>query len=222
VQAFYKDSHLHIKATDNNSGWLFGELLGSCVGVVSQGRWRRLRKPFDGHFTRSASVLKARPFITETAKFLDSMKNNGRGECIIINAANDLKYCPFFMVASIFFGDLTTETRNELAMLGPPREALFRDAFKGGISRYSIGKYLPSSAMLRLRDFQRQWANLVRRAYEEADAGKQNGAAMGDLWVAMENGDMSMQEASRCVAYTKTGNYRMKALTTVPVASSNP
>jgi hypothetical protein len=191
---------MHVKATDNNSGWLFGELLGSCVGVVSQGRWRRLRKPFDSHFTRSASVMKVRPFITETTKFLESIKNNGQeGGCIIINAANDLKYCPFFMVASIFFGELTAETRNELAMLGPPREALFRDAFKGGIGRYAIGKYLPGSAMLRLRDFQRRWASLVRRAYEEADAGKWNAAAMGDLWMAMENGDISMQEASRCV-----------------------
>lgn len=198
VQAFYKDSHMHTKAADNNSGWLFGELLGLCVGVVSHERWRTLRKPFEAHFTRSASVRKVRPFVTEAGQFLACLKNNGRGGECIINAANDLKFCPFFMVASIFFGELTTETRNELAMLGPLREALFRDTFMGGISRYAIGKYLPGSAMLRLRNFQRRWASLVRRAYEEADAGKQHGAAMGDLWVAMENGDISMQEASRC------------------------
>ncbi|KAL2135477.1 hypothetical protein VTI74DRAFT_8336 [Chaetomium olivicolor] len=123
VKAFYKDSHMHIKARDNNSGWLFGELL-------------------------------------EAGDFLRSL-NDSEEECIIINAANDLKYCPFFMVASIFFGELATEMRKELAALGPLREALFRDTFMGGISRYSIGKYLPGSAMSHLRDFQRRWETLV-------------------------------------------------------------
>lgn len=195
---------MHIKAADNNSGWLFGELLGSCVGVVSQQHWRRLRKPFENHFTRSASITRVKSFVTEAEAFLGSLNTNSNnsngsnnsGECTIINAANDLKYCPFFMVASIFFGELTTETRNELAMLGPPREALFRDAFMGGISRYAIGKYLPGSAMRRLRDFQRRWASFVKRAYGKAAEGKQNGGAIEYLWRAMENGDISMREAS--------------------------
>jgi hypothetical protein len=196
VKAFYKDSHMHIKATDNNAGWLFGELLGKCVGVVSQQNWRRVRKPFESHFTRSASVERVGSLVAEASRFLASLDNGAQDKGINIHAANDLKYCPFFMVASIFFGELTTETREELAALGPPREALFRDTFLGGISRYTIGKYLPGSPVARLRDFQQRWERLVRRTYGEACVGKQSGAAILDLWKALEDGDLSMKEAS--------------------------
>ena len=187
---------MHIKATDNNAGWLFGELLGQCVGVVSQQEWRRVRKPFESHFTRSASMDRIGSFITEAAGFLSSFHvgNSSRDEHIVIHAADDLKYCPFFMVASIFFGELTAEMRTELAAIGPPREALFRDTFLGGISRYAIGKYLPGSAMPRLREFQQRWDGLVGRARREAHAGIQKGAAILGLWEALEDGSLSMKE----------------------------
>ncbi|KAL2759316.1 hypothetical protein ACRALDRAFT_2095118 [Sodiomyces alcalophilus JCM 7366] len=192
VQAFYKDSHMHIKATDNNSGWLFGELLGSCVGLVSQQDWKRVRKPFESHFTRSMSIKRSKPFIHEAGEFLRALNEEGR-ECII-HATNDLKYCPFFLVASIFFGTLTREQREELYTLGPPREELFRDTFMGGINRYAIAKYLPGSAMPRLRTFQGNWEAFVRRAYEQAIRNHGRDLVIVALWEAMEKGEMSMRE----------------------------
>ena len=190
MQEFYKDSHMHIKATDNNSGWLFGELLGSCVGLVSQQRWRRVRQPFECHFTRSASTRRSKSFIKEADEFLSTL-NSSKNECII-NTTNDLKYCPFFMVASIFFGDLNTKQRNTLYKLGPLREELFRETFMGGVNRYAIAKYLPGSAMPRLYNFQRSWEAFARSSCDEA---KQKGnAVIVSLWESMEKGDMSMQE----------------------------
>lgn len=186
---------MHIKATDNNNGWLFGELLGSCVGLVSQQRWRRVRKPFESHFTRSASVMRTGSYIAEAGEFLHAL--NSSGSDYTINTTDGLKYCPFFMVASIFFGNLTAEQRKELYALGPLREALFRDTFMGGINRYAIAKYFPGSAMPRLRDFQRRWEAFVRRAYEKVATAKPNGsAAIVDLWESMENGRLSMPEVS--------------------------
>lgn len=198
VQAFYKDSHMHIKATDNNSGWLFGELLGSCVGLLSQQRWRRIRKPFESHFTRSASIGRSKSFIFEAGEFFRTL--NDSGEKCIINTTDDLKYCPFYMVASIFFGDLTSKQRNKLYALGPPREELFKDTFMGGINRYAIAKYLPGSAMSRLRTFKRSWESFVRQAYKEAIC-KGDGAIVS-LWEAMEKGEISMRE----VCLTKTAS----------------
>ena len=112
-------------------------------------------------------------------------------ECII-NTTNDLKYCPFFMVASIFFGDLTASQRNALYTLGPLREELFRETFMGGVNRYAIAKYLPGSAMPRLRNFQRNWEAFARKACDEAQ--NKDNAAIVALWEAMERGEMSMPE----------------------------
>lgn len=181
---------MHIKATENNSGWLFGELLGSCVGLVSQQRWRRVRKPFECHFTRPASIKRSKSFIHEAGEFIQTLNDNGRKS--IINTTNDLKYCPFFMVASIFFGDLTTEQRKELYALGLQREELFKDTFMGGINRYAIAKYLPGSAMPRLRNFKRTWELFVRQACEEAT--RKGDGAIIPLWEAMKSREISMQE----------------------------
>ncbi|KAL6895114.1 cytochrome P450 [Trichoderma evansii] len=190
VQAFYKDSHKHIKASDNNSGWLFGELLGSCVGVVSQKRWARVRAPFEYHFTRPASLSKSQLFINEARSFLHLMTKEN--EEIIINVTNDLKYCPFFMVASIFFGPLTTYQRDAISNIGPLRESLFRDAFSGGVNRYSLAKYLPGSALPRLRDFQRLWEDFVKKAYDETAHSSEG--AIGSLWEAVERAEISKEE----------------------------
>ncbi|KAL6862022.1 cytochrome P450 [Trichoderma novae-zelandiae] len=189
VQAFYKDSHTHIKASDNNSGWLFGELLGSCVGVVSQKRWVRVRTPFEHHFTRPAALQRSALFINEARTFLHSLNKKGES---VINVTNDLKYGPFFMVASIFFGPLTAHQRNEMYEIGPLREELFRHAFSGGVNRYAFAKYLPGSALPELCKFKRLWEDFVKKAYNGARSS--NTSAIVSLWEAVEQGHISKEE----------------------------
>ncbi|PTB75340.1 cytochrome P450 [Trichoderma longibrachiatum ATCC 18648] len=189
VQAFYKDSHNHIKASDNNSGWLFGELLGSCVGVVSQKRWVRVRTPFEHHFTRPAASQRCSLFIHEARSFLQSLNKK---EESIVNVTDDLKYCPFFMVASIFFGPLASGQRDEMYKIGPLREELFRHAFSGGVNRYSFAKYLPGSALPKLREFQSLWEGFVKKACSEAHSS--SGSAIVSLWEAVEHGEISKDE----------------------------
>jgi hypothetical protein len=126
--------------------------------------------------------------------------NKGDKE-LIINATNDLKYCPFFMVASIFFGPLDTHQRDAMYKIGPLREALFRDGFSGGINRYEFAKYLPSSAMPKLREFQRLWEDFVKKAYDEATLG--NGGAIISLWEAVERAEISKEEVW-CIYFSQS------------------
>ncbi|KAF2280366.1 cytochrome P450 [Westerdykella ornata] len=190
IKAFYKDSHVHIKSSDNNAGWLFAELLGECVGVVSQKRWKRVRGHFDSHFTRPVSINRTGQFVSDAREFLQPW-NNSKGT-FHIDPANDLKYCPFFMVAGIFFGRLTPDQRKTLSSLGPPREELFRETFMGGINRFRITKYFPRSAISRLRAFQKAWEDFVRDAAERASS-HDNGAIVS-LWEAVQNNKLSMRE----------------------------
>ncbi|KAL1622596.1 hypothetical protein SLS56_008707 [Neofusicoccum ribis] len=202
AQRFYRDSHLHIKATDNNSGWLFGELLGQCVGLVSLHRWRNLRQEVDPPFSRPAAIAhtamlarQARDFVAE--RFLSSLPADGR---TTVRPAADLKLCPFFMVAEIFFGRLDPPRRAALAALAPLREDLFKHAFRGGVNRFALGKYLPGSPVrARLAEFQDRWHAFVRDAYAKAVAEQQAAGApppppVVQLWEAVERGQIPMVE----------------------------
>lgn len=190
VKAFYRDSHLHTKSSDNNAGWLFEDLLGECVGVVSQKRWKRVRGHFDSHFTRGAAAEQTVMFIAEAESFLDSLKSSQNET--VIDPANDLKYCPFYMVAGIFFGPLTSQQRETLHRIGPGREALFREAFMGGVNRFKLTKYLPNSALSRLRIFQSEWEQFVREAAEIA---RQRGSgSIKSLWKLVQTNELSMSE----------------------------
>lgn len=173
--------------------------MGSCVGVVSQKRWARVRAPFEYHFTRPASLSKSQLFINEARSFLHLMTKGS--EEILVNVTNDLKYCPFFMVASIFFGPLTTHQRDTMSKIGPLRESLFRDAFSGGINRYSLAKYLPGSALPRLQEFQRLWEDFVKKAYDEA--ARSSEGAIRPLWEAVERAEISKEEVW-CISYRQS------------------
>jgi hypothetical protein len=129
----------------------------------------------------------------EATRFLDALSPTGQTR--VINAANDLKFCPFFMVASIFFGQLNTALHSELHKLGALREDLFRDTFKGGMNRYSMAKYLPGSAMSRLRVFQRSWEAFVQQAL--LASASSDTCAIGPLWASVQSGELSLQEVEQ-------------------------
>lgn len=175
---------------DNNSGWLFGELLGECVGLVSLGRWRNLRQHVDPSFTRGAANSYTGAIIAQAHRFIDELPVRGDQT---ISPVDDLKYCPFFMVASIFFGDLSEQQREALCELAPLREELFKDSFKGGVNRYALGRYVPGSGAGRLRTFQRKWVSFVEQAYHRA---KNEGLAapIVFMWESVREGRISMTE----------------------------
>jgi gliotoxin/aspirochlorine/mycotoxins biosynthesis cytochrome P450 monooxygenase len=190
VQEFYKDSHKHIKAGDNNAGWLFQELLGECVGVVSLQRWRNQRQHFDASFTRTAANGYTNVLISQARHYVQELKLR---EDETINPANDLKHAPFLMVATVLFGPLSQVQSQELLELAPLREDLFRVCFKGGVNRIRLGRYLPWSASSSLRKFQKRWTTFVDRSYQQA---KQQGfeGPVVHVWESAKEGSISFKE----------------------------
>lgn len=142
----------------------------------------------------------ARDFVAE--RFLsplpadDSDHTTTTTTTLTLRPAADLKLCPFFMVADIFFGALDPSQRATLTALAPLREDLFKYAFRGGINRFAFGKYLPggSPVRARLREFQDRWYAFVRDAYGKAAAQGQKGLPVVELWEAVEGGRIPMVE----------------------------
>ncbi|KAF2219166.1 cytochrome P450 oxidoreductase GliC [Elsinoe ampelina] len=188
---YFRDSHRHVKATNNNSGWLFGEVLGECVGLVSLERWQNLRSVVETAFSRPSMALKTTLIISQAQQYLNGM---GLGSIGQMDPAARLQFYPFFVVAQVLFGQLSDEQTSILAELAPLREELFREVIRGGINRFAIARYVPWSGASVLRDFQSRWSRFVEQSYI-LSRDKKRDVPVTQLWQAVLVCKISKKEA---------------------------
>ncbi|KAL8983715.1 MAG: hypothetical protein Q9177_004900 [Variospora cf. flavescens] len=168
IQAVFSDSDKHIKAVNNNSGYIMGQLLGQCVGLVSGRKWQATRAVTEEPFVHSnvaQHIPMIRRHVEAYMKDLQSTQNLHTG---FLHPANDLKFLPFWIVAEIFYGELPTHLRDWLQRLIPLREELFNHVIQGGTSRFAIMRFFPTDAGKKLADFQQQWSSFNRIAVQHA------------------------------------------------------
>ena len=193
VKEVFKDSDRHHKAVDNNSGYLMGQILGQCVGLVSGQQWRNLRAVTEKAFTRTASigyVPLVEHRITRYFEELERSKNFSQG---LLDPAEDLKMLPFLVVAEVIYGKLAPEIESRLRSIAPRREALFKHVISGGLARFSVSKYLPTTANGALAAFRKEWHAFNKMAYEHAvSAGSI--APIVSLYAAADAGDITHEE----------------------------
>ena len=104
----------------------------------------------------------------------------------LLAPAEDLKLLPFWVVAEIFYGELSSEMVAELKDIAVTREELFKHVISGGISRFSYSKYLPMKANGDLARFKARWKAFNDKAYEHAIA-TNNSAPIIRLYELMQN-----------------------------------
>lgn len=193
VRAVFKDSDQHIKATNNDAGWLMGEVLGKCVGLISGSRWRQLRlvtgKPFLHHCT-TTYLSRIEQHIGKHFAYLHV---HGRLSQGLIHPVEDLKLLPFWIIADLIYGHLSPATEAQLQALIPPRERLFRHVIAGGLSRFSASQYLPTAANRELSEFRRGWACFNKEALHESLADKRH-TPLVQMYEAVESGTLSLEE----------------------------
>ncbi|GAB1317431.1 Cytochrome P450 monooxygenase [Madurella fahalii] len=168
IQEVFKDSDKHLKAKNNDSGYLLGELLGKCVGLVSQNEWKQLRSICEVPFVRSTSATYVDLMERRTERHFKELWEKSSLSQSIIDAAQDLKMLPFWIVAEILYGGLTADMEQQLGELAPVREKLVHYFLKGGVTRYTWSKYLPTTANKLLTDFKTRWAAFNRQARSQA------------------------------------------------------
>lgn len=208
IKVIFHDSDRHIKAKNNDSGWLMGEVLGQCVGLLSQAEWFRLRSCVEGPFLHK-QVLQFLPTIqnqTKTFYFkLFEWKASAltvakarQASAMTIDAVQDTKMLPFLLVATLLYGDaLSSELLHELEGFIPDRERLFQHVVKGGLGRFWWSAYLPTEANRLLERFQAAWLAFNRSAYERA---RKRGldVPIVSLWAQMEAGEIDRKQVTFC------------------------
>lgn len=169
IQEVFKDSDKHLKAVDNNSGYLLSQLLGQCVGLISHDEWKRVRAVCEGPFIRSSAIGYVEIVNRQTHRHFKELQ--GKSELFaqfILDPTQELKMLPFWIIAEILYGDLTAEMQATLRLLAPLREELFQNVIRGGLTRFHWSKYLPTVANSQIREFQAQWSAFNLHARDRA------------------------------------------------------
>ena len=145
-----------------------GEILGKCVGLTSGTEWQAL------HSVTSVSFLhtKATGYISlierRTKQHFDFLQSQGRLSQGLINPVDDLKLLPFWIIADIIYGELSSDMKAELQALIPVRELLFRQMILGKLSRFGFSKYLSSEINRNLFRFKKAWGTFNDAAHKRS------------------------------------------------------
>ncbi|KAI3326356.1 putative cytochrome P450 monooxygenase [Xylariaceae sp. AK1471] len=186
VKTVFKDSDMHNKAVNNDAGWLMGEILGKCLGLISRDDWRRVHASVAGAFTltsASASISRAAKLIEEhfSALHQDGKLNKG-----LLNPTKDLRLLPFWITAEHLYGTITPGIRDELQAMIPLTDSLFSRVVQGGMTRYSWFKYLPTKTNRDLKEFKERWRSFNDAIYAECASEKPN-APIVQIYKSIEN-----------------------------------
>lgn len=140
IRSVFKDSDTHRKAADNNAGWLMGEILGKCLGLISGPDWRTLHAVVGTPFLRKNSVEYIPRIEQQTKRYFNDLYVHGRLDQGLLNPIDDLKLLPFWITAEIIYGELPPEAEQKLQNLIPIRESLFRLMITGKLTRFKLYK----------------------------------------------------------------------------------
>lgn len=157
LQSIFFDSDQHSKAINNDSGYLLGQLLGRCVGLISPPEWQAVRAVMEGPFRQRACQNKAGQIHDMVNSFLETSYQGGPFSAGTLHPALDLKMLPFWIVCDLFYGQLPAQFTEELKGLITIREGLMKHAMSGGIVQFSLSRMLPTKANRDLRVFKSQW-----------------------------------------------------------------
>ncbi|KAI0508611.1 cytochrome P450 [Xylaria bambusicola] len=194
IQTVFKDSDKHVKAINNHAGWLMGQLLGQCVGLISGPRYKNLRSATNAAFTQTQASTYMDLIATAVKNHFETLAEG----CLKRNRINpvaDLRFLPFHIMACIIYGPLSQNLQHDLEGLIELRESLWQRMMQGGIVRYSWGRHLLPTVSKNLVEFKRRWAKFNNDA--QAHAAKlatTRRVPILDWYDTVESGDITHEE----------------------------
>ncbi|KAH8888277.1 putative cytochrome P450 monooxygenase [Thozetella sp. PMI_491] len=200
VETVFKDSDKHVKAANNDAGWLMGELLGKCLGLISGRAYRDLRLATTPPFTHKSSRAYLPRISSLVKQHLELLAADGPLRQNRINPVSDLASLPFSIVADILYGaSLTSGSRIELERLKELRESLWARMIQGGATRYGISRYLPTKTRRDLKEFKRGWADFNDKAYRACLLEGDEEAVIVRLYAEVQRSGLDMEQLLQTV-----------------------
>ncbi|KAF2795568.1 cytochrome p450 monooxygenase GliC [Melanomma pulvis-pyrius CBS 109.77] len=170
IKTICRDSNSHLKATNNDGGWLMGQMLGSCLGLVSGDEWQRIKSAVSRTFAKGEVAGQIEIIEDLTREHFKALHQHGRLDTGILNPVADLRMLPFWIVADHLYGALAPAMKNQLTQLIPGREALFVRCIQGGVTRFGWSRFLPTKTNRELQIFKRQWHDFNDTVFHACEA----------------------------------------------------
>lgn len=145
-----------------------GQLLGKCVGLISGTEWRAVRSAIEDPFTRKNAIEHVNLIFRWLERHMAERWQHSRLSEGLLDPAEDLKMVPFWIVAEVFYGDLSPKQMKDLQEIATMREDLFKYVIHGGLMRFSLSRHLPTLANKKLALFAKYWETFNDEAYERA------------------------------------------------------
>ncbi|PNS14344.1 Cytochrome P450 52A13 [Sphaceloma murrayae] len=172
LQTLFRDSDTHIKASNNNSGYIMGELLGSCLGLISGSEWKSLRTTLEPHFSHVTVSNSSLKIFNAAQRHLATLEVSKNFQAGFIHPSNDARVFLFDTSADLIYGGLSPEERAGLWRLVPPRESLFESVMDGGISRFDLSRVFEMPVHRKLKTYLSDFANFNHQVYQRKVATK--------------------------------------------------
>ncbi|KAF2204308.1 putative cytochrome P450 monooxygenase [Delitschia confertaspora ATCC 74209] len=205
IQVVFRDSDKHIKATSNNSGYLMGQILGQCVGLISGSEWRTARLSTETPFLRKTVVEYVSLVQKHVSNHFTELWNFSNLKGGLLDPVEDLKMLPFWVVSEILYGELDADMVQELKKLAPMREELFKYVIRGGLSRFGASRYLPSKANTLLSTFQTRWKSFNDTVYQRALSSGKSATIVG-MYESVKQGKMTRSQMLQTLDETLYAN----------------
>ncbi|KAM3511776.1 hypothetical protein MY11210_004596 [Beauveria gryllotalpidicola] len=153
-----------------DSGWLCGEILGHCLGLLNQMEWDAVRAPFVNTFHRNQATSYIPLIQRRIQRHFDKLEQQSEHDAkfLLINPSKHLKLLPLWILCDIIYGDLTEVMEEQFKEMIPLRESLWNQVIAGGVTRFSLSRFLPISTNRELRQFKDMWCQFNDQAYERA------------------------------------------------------
>jgi cytochrome P450 len=164
-----------------------GELLGKCMGFMSDPDWRKVHNKIGPHFTYTCATSYISRVDEITKKHFEALQSKERFRQGRLNPVDDLRLLPFWVATDILYGSLSSELRAELEDIIVLREALWVRMIQGGLTRYAWRQYLPSKANKDLRQFKKWWSC-------EASMSANAHVPIVDMFAAVKEGKMGADQ----------------------------
>ncbi|KAE8137353.1 cytochrome P450 oxidoreductase GliC [Aspergillus pseudotamarii] len=197
VRSVFHDSNLHVKGPNMDSGWLIGELLGHCLGLLEPDDWSRVRSVVGGPFHHNKAVSYVglvQRRVDEHFELLRKFQATpDPGKEIILRPSEDFKFLPFLVLAEIIYGELPENLKQQLKEIAILREDLWKAGMSGKLYRFSLGRLVPTKTNGSLRSFKSKWLDFNERAFRHATESVPM-APIVTMYTAMKDGKISETE----------------------------
>lgn len=169
-------------------------MLGECMGLINDHRWKDVRAQLHAYFSHGA-VVKSCDFLSDFTidyfrRFEDKETNPTK-----LQAVTSFSRFPFLATAEYLYGPLTEAEKDQLWTLGQRSLAMMGHVLEGGVYRFGICRWLKPTQYRLLKEFEKDWTEF-NETIVQARRSQGESPPVVEAWRAVDESVVTQKEVS--------------------------